>query len=541
MKKEDGYTLLTVMLIILVFTTLGAAILTATIGGAKRTEIREETIVQDSEAIKSIEEGVAVLKNRIQQFPFSPPGPFYQNELDTMISSHLTQHPTLEISDASSGHSLDPETEYTRVYEVSSKGYKQNFSKTIYITAMPGFLKYGAGARDTLSLHGGMYIDGDIYADKQLFISDEAKYKYDGNSKTIVSYFPTVEKNSQLILNGVAASCKSSPASPCFDSALNRSVHWLPKTADQMISDAFSVQAPVLGSDGGYIDVKLLPTVTSKLKEMDSSFTEQQIEILAAGGDLLTIKGQETVGRTLTKNEYQNQLTSDTVLHEENVIGGLEPDKNHLFLKDSYLNTDSVTLNNDKWIVVMGDLILESAAQEEALIQANMIVFGDVMIRGDHQMDSVMYVLGTTNIFNANIKKVNGDGELILMSRGRLDIALLNSFSNPESFNEFPNQLNAFLYTDEDAEIYSVGSYVYVEGGIFSKGSLEFNSFRGDTVQGADDILFSLADPENEGEDYYSKSRLFIRNDQRLFIDKQQALPAVEKLDVIEEPYRKIN
>ncbi|KIL46219.1 type II secretion system protein [Jeotgalibacillus campisalis] len=540
MKKEGGYTLLTVMLIILVFTTLGAAILTATIGGAKRTEIREETIIQDSEAIKAIEEGVAVLKNNIQRFPFSPPGAFYQQELEGIISSLLTHHSSLDISDLSHGYTLDLSTDYTRVYEISSKGYKQNFSKTIYITAMPSFLKYGAGARDTLSLHGGMYIDGDIYANNRLFISDEAKYIYEGNKKTVKSYFPTVEKNTQLILNGVAALCKNSSAFPCFDSNLARSGNWQPRSADEMIVQAFSVQAPVIGSNSDYIDVKLLPTVSSKLKEMDASFTEQHAEMISAGGDILTIKGQETIGRPLTKDEYQSQLSPETMLHEENVIGKLEPSKNHLFLNDSYLNTEEITLQKDKWLVVLGDLILESAAGQEAILQANMIVFGDVVIRGDHQMDSVMYVLGKTTIFNANIKKVDGDGELILMSRGRLDIALLNSFNNPASFNEFTNQLNAFIYTDEDAEIYSVGSYVYVEGGIFSKGSLEFNSFRGDTAKGQGDIVFSLADPANDGDDYYSKSRLFIRNDQRLFMDKQQALPAVEKLDVIEEPYKKI-
>jgi len=521
------------MLIILVFTTLGAALLTATIGGAQRTEIREETIIQDSDAIKAIEEGVAVLKNRIQTFQFSSPGAFYQNELDLIITAILTSNKTISIDDISAAYSIDLSNDYTRVFEIRSEGYNQDFAKTIYVTAMPSFLKYGVGARDTLSLHGGMYIDGDIYANNELRISDEAKYIYNGNLNTVTSYFPTVAENSRLILNGIASSCDSSPATPCFNDNFSPTNHWQPQSIEEVLDSSFSFQAPSIGPDTDYIDVRLLPTVASKVKEMDAGITAQHIETIVAGADPLNTRGYNNA------QDYRTQLTSDTILHEENVIGSLDSSKNHIFLRDSYLNTEDLTLQSDKWLVVMGDFFLESAADSEAVIRSNIIVMGDVVLRGDLKMDSVMYILGDTTIFNANITKIDGQGELILMSRGPLDIALLNSFSNPSSFNEFTNQLNAFIYTDENAEIYSVGSYVYVEGGIFSKGSLEFNSFRGDTTEGPNDINFTLADPTNTDE-YYQKSRLFIRNDQRLFLDKLEALPAVERLDVIEESYRKV-
>ncbi|TFE01010.1 hypothetical protein [Jeotgalibacillus salarius] len=535
MKNEQGYTLLTVMLIILVFTTLGAVLLTVTIGSTQRTELREDTIVEDSDAIRAIEQGTAILKYQVQNNQFPSPGPLYQNELDTIIAALSSEGLNIDITDKSSGYDISLNHDYTRVYEIRSSGYNEDYSKLVYITAMPSFLKYAAGARDELNLHGGMYIDGDVYANQQLNISNEAKYIYEGSYNTVKNDFPTVSERSRLILEGVASSCDHQSVPGCFETNGNnftKSIHWQQRSVEELLSNAFSYQSPTLGEEADYIDVRLLPTVTSKMKVMDTSFEDTHAEAIAAGASPLTVRGFSS------PEEYESILSADTVLHTENVISTLQSDRNHIFLSDAYLNTSSLSVDQDKWVIVMGDLILESAAGEPAQISSNIIVFGNVIMRGELAMDSVLYALGSTTVFNANIQKISGEGELILMSRGPLDIALLNSFSNPTDYTEFPNQLNAFLYTDQDAEIYSVGSYVYIDGGIFSKGTLEFNSFRGDTAEGENDIIFS---PSSDGESAFQKSRLYIRNNQRLFLDKLQALPAVEKLDVIEDSYRRVD
>ncbi|MFB1080517.1 hypothetical protein [Jeotgalibacillus sp. JSM ZJ347] len=537
MKNESGYTLLTVMLIILVFTTLGAVLLTVTIGSTQRTELREDTIVEDSDAIRAIEQGTVILKYQIQNNSFSSPGDIYQSELDQIISSLTSEGLNINVIDRSSEYDIDLNNVYTRVYEISSTGYSEDYAKLVYITAMPSFLKYAAGARDELSLHGGMYIDGDIYANNQLNVSNEAKYIYEGRLNTVKNDFPTVSERSSLVLeeSGIASSCDYTDGFNCFETTggtFTKSPNWQQLQLETLLSGSFSYQSPALGEATEYIDVKLMPTVTSKIQKIDSAFTETEADLIAEGDSIIAIRNYPNTAA------YKNALSDDTVLHEENVITSVSSDKNHVYLSDAFLNTDSLSVDSDKWVVVMGDLILESAAGETADISANIIVFGDVTLRGDLAMDSVVYALGETTVFNANITRPAGSGELILMSGGRLDIALLNSFSNPADFTEFPNQLNAFLYTDENAEIYAVGSYVYIDGGVFSKGSLEFNSYRGDTSEGPDDIIFT-ATPEDSAA--FQKSRLFVRNNQRLFLEKLQALPEVEKLDVIEDTYRKIN
>ena len=65
-KNERGYTLLVVMLMITVFTILGLSILSTSIGGSKRTEIREEQVTSDLEAIRNLNEAVAFIKKTIK-------------------------------------------------------------------------------------------------------------------------------------------------------------------------------------------------------------------------------------------------------------------------------------------------------------------------------------------------------------------------------------------------------------------------------------------------------------------------------------------
>ena len=66
LRNQRGSTLLVVMLMMLVFTVLGLSILSASIGGAKRTEVRETQVEEDLTAIKQLNEAVAYIKSTIE-------------------------------------------------------------------------------------------------------------------------------------------------------------------------------------------------------------------------------------------------------------------------------------------------------------------------------------------------------------------------------------------------------------------------------------------------------------------------------------------
>lgn len=76
MKNEKGVSLITVLLITLIFMTIGLAIISASINGTLRTEIRETDIDVTYQANNIMEEIVADLKLAMQKKdPLNPNQP----------------------------------------------------------------------------------------------------------------------------------------------------------------------------------------------------------------------------------------------------------------------------------------------------------------------------------------------------------------------------------------------------------------------------------------------------------------------------------
>ena len=70
-------------------------------------------------------------------------------------------------------------------------------------------------------------------------------------------------------------------------------------------------------------------------------------------------------------------------------------------------------------MVIDGDAYFENIGEYPMKISGNILVTGNVTMKGDLSFDSTMYVLGNTTINNANINGIDGR-ELILMDRGNI-------------------------------------------------------------------------------------------------------------------------
>ena len=194
-----------------------------------------------------------------------------------------------------------------------------------------------------------------------------------------------------------------------------------------------------------------------------------------------------------------------------------------------YLDPNNLIMpDKSNWLIIDGDAIIESIGTETMNISSNILITGDLTIRGNIAFDSTIYVLGNTTINNVNITGLN-DGELILMTQGQLEIARINKFTKKDEVN----YIKAYLYTNEDAEVYAVGSRLHVEGGIFAHGNLEINAYRGDAEDDGDSIKFT---PKKDDE---TASRLTIKNNKKLFINQSQGLPKIDKLEVVTDLMKK--
>ncbi|MBS4173716.1 hypothetical protein [Bacillus sp. FJAT-49736] len=161
--------------------------------------------------------------------------------------------------------------------------------------------------------------------------------------------------------------------------------------------------------------------------------------------------------------------------------------------------------------------------------------------------DSVVYANGAATISNVNILGANqNQKELILLSKGKLMITRMNEFNNytneqevagdnglpPNSSNIKP--LQAFFYTEQNAELYGVGSLFYINGGIFSAGNiineqdqnnqLIINAIRG-SVKSIDEVRY-----KNEADQQGHFSRFIVNYDKEVLLRKIDALPKVKTL-----------
>ena len=178
---------------------------------------------------------------------------------------------------------------------------------------------------------------------------------------------------------------------------------------------------------------------------------------------------------------------------------------------------DFANKGKNNWIIVNGDLVLsgKTAAQSSSskqdasqgslaqdspdspdgpasrlLLRGNILVTGNVSISGDVDVDATLFTLGRTEIRDAAIRGLRsgprgGKKELVLIGAGSIDLYRVDSFqsveggySSPQS-SSYDQVLDAFFYTDGQAELYGVGSAFWMNGGFFSKGDMTLNADAG--------------------------------------------------------------
>ncbi|KYD30873.1 hypothetical protein B4110_2827 [Parageobacillus toebii] len=201
----------------------------------------------------------------------------------------------------------------------------------------------------------------------------------------------------------------------------------------------------------------------------------------------------------------------------------------------------------DKWLIVNGDLFLGNSVNTPTKVRGNIIVLGNLTISGDIELDSTIYVFGRldspnvpgrTLIYNANIAGWD-DKEVVLLSKGRLEIARINEFENNLSLE--PPNLKGYFYTESNATVYAVGSYINIEGGLFARGDtsstapdfdvsgLVINAYRGAAEKQGGSIIFTPP----SSLDHKEESRFVIRHDPSVFINRGKGLPFVKKLSLV--------
>ncbi|CAH1054216.1 hypothetical protein [Paenibacillus pseudetheri] len=587
-NNERGSALVLVMFVALLLTILGLAVLGATMGGAQRTETRENDVQSLHLAQKGLDEAVAYIQTKLDGRTDIDPD-HMEDEIKGIVDEVTTKIVGVNngVSTGLSGadgtiKSITYEKQDKQKYYVNIEaqatvnGVKRQLRQKIVIDTYPDFLKYAFGSEKVLTLNGAPGLHGNIYAGEQLNISDTAVYTYKGvkdlKEKT---QYPKVE----LLKEPVSpASTEPLPevhvqslesikysGNGIINAAVNKN------NASIILPNILGVnkEQVFINPQKKFVQINVLESFLDKVEEA-TGLTGKKAELEQAikGKQLGNYLSTTTLDRLPDENPpYTEPVLEDDPTEEEKDNYKLEHSKyleqlqiyqNSLLDKDLNKSTiyngnlliDGINYkqlkfsdeaktgnpsNKPKWILVNGDLEVNNFSPDSTKfleIQANILVTGNVTIKGQVKFNATMFVLGETKVEDAVIQGLSSK-ELVLISQGDVLINRIDTFTNPPKKKDEQDSfyMKAFFYTDSDANLYGVGSIFWLNGGFFAKGDLTVNAVLGGVTKPLDPALgFNF---DNQDEDRYHLGHRFqIQYNQDVFTHQQSSLPRVQQVNV---------
>ncbi|MNU56414.1 hypothetical protein D3C71_455110 [compost metagenome] len=577
-QEERGSALVMVLFIVLVLTILGMGVLSATLGGARRTETRESDVQSLHLAQKSIDEAVAALTTGLEQYDDIRPEDLVTtinavlskiNPENKPVSTGLNDNGVasanariLNIEYLGSTGPLNTNYNLLITVEAEVNGVMRKLKQEVTIDTYPDFLKYAMGSESNVIFNGAPYVRGNIYAGDKLMLSNVADYTF--NNKE--GHQPTTGYSMIDPLNGL----NSEITVQSLNSLVYRNGgHEVPY--QELDINNTGLVGQVLGTNVRPQDIKIKDHKKFVQINVNESIVDKVVEAIKGVGNTDELTRQDIrshlpdlVSQLISQyaarfevmetpvdgiepsypldpsdpvkmGEYQKALAEYNAQHALYVKtlddqrskmssmsrsaifkGGLKIDGN-LYSTLTYKPEEK---NSGRWFIVDGDLNIDNSAGTEAMnIRGNIIVTGNVKISGKVNMDSTMFVMGQTVVQDAAISGLGGK-ELVLISRGEILVTRFDSFQNAA-----PQTLDAFFYTDSTAELYGVGSAFWLNGGFFAKGDLTVNAVVGSAVKQTDHIEF---DEHGAGE----LKRFNVTYNPQVFEDQKLSLPRVQKVNI---------
>ncbi|WP_162987431.1 hypothetical protein [Metabacillus litoralis] len=592
MNSEKGQTLITVLMVSLIFTVLGLTIVAASINSNQRTNVRIEDIELTAEANKKLNEGIAEFIRVASKIELKDhelySGTFDSNNFDSIIEKLAEQHINVKDISKSEEYKIQTTKYFTRIFEFSylskndDAAFAKQITRKVFLSPTPSFLKYaiGSGPDGTIDLLGASEIDGDLFSGSLNTKNITTFVDVNGILKEKDTLYPRIYGNIYLknTFNG----------SDSF-----------PTTIDQL-KEVFDEKSnlTITKDTSEFIEVDFENTMAQLFNKLSYGFTDTMFESKADVHSSLesflrkcanrirtpNIDIEPTISGTCSNeidllyfdldkgNDYfdilDNKIKSSSKIPRTyvyaNAIGNSqleEPSTSNY--RPLYIKEGSLNMHEDSWLIVHGDLFI--IPQNRTIeLDGNIIVTGNLYIEGNDdewnkseddniEVNSTIYVLGETEITNTNIKGLN-DKQLVLISKGDLQINRINEFKNlPEELIEVEKLddlketkglgiLDAYFYTQKRAELYGVGSLFLIKGGLFAKEHLTVNAIRQNEINKESDkdnkidlnqSIDSVAYQRRSDQ----KSRFQVLQDLTVLTDQIDSLPKTNSYQIyLNEP-----
>ncbi|MGD6968983.1 hypothetical protein ACQCVP_21420 [Rossellomorea vietnamensis] len=519
-NNQRGNTLITVMITSLVVITIGMAVLTASIGGAKRTEVRETDIDITYDGLRLVDEMTADLSTRLVQNNFKIEG-LSPTDLSSKLTSYFSSQadsaqfndsiscvnvvdvtganpkyliPGTENQCLGSGlanldtFNIDTSLQLTRVLDFvvtvnTPDGQQGEVNRTVrkrvILSPLPGFLKYAAGAGNQTVLNGSPNIAGNVYG-KEIVIDKNAHYQLTSGDQEEIE----------------------TPFSSIFgDIYINSSKSDYKDVMDYLTADKFyHQQLPQLKNDSQFVSVDFDKTFLERINEIrqDQGFAKtpaiqnlsQQLE--------QSIKGQYT----FSESGLPDVLTSPLNEAGSGLDALLGQDLNN---EVNTLGYKLIDTSLSSTVAVPGDLIISSISSA-LTFSGKIIADGDIYIIGNKTI-TLNDIIATGDIHLINLDgDINVEGNIL--SAGEVNIQTNNGFS----FNN-DTETPGYMLAGKSLTIESLDSQSTIIGNLVAGENLLIQGNSNETDRPEDDVVLFDSVIYSGGEAFISNLNILGSED----------------------------
>ncbi|WP_214882993.1 MULTISPECIES: hypothetical protein [unclassified Exiguobacterium] len=488
-KREDGYVLVLVLVTMAALAVLSLAAMQVNLSTNKLTVIRTE----DTQLNEDAKSALRLIADEVRtQFPLHGEAEVpihmesetaFNNKIQSLI---INDEPfTALTTDSEVRYSIELKKDatdttiqtapFTMILQVNVTASRQvnpeqpvlavEYTQDLYLTALPSFLYYVLGSDQQLNVNGMPTVQGNIYSGGPLSFMRKANFQLDGVPKQIDNV-----DTSRLHLDGRIDLLQLNDCLSCQqENYFTAGTEQAGEKADFGVSPSrfspFQYDYSIIEFLNRRLDTPLTFTNNVNSKIFDEGLIASTNRVFELER-VLSEDGSSIIERPTSylRADAYNALTDPTILTLPTTISD----------RAMYV-TESITESNAP-LLFDGDVVIESL--NKLTIARPLIVRGNLTIKGNVSFSSTVYTLGDTFIDRANILPIDAEkgNSLILLSKGKI---LLNRINE---FDDTPTTLQAFMYSDsnEPTYVYAVGSILEVNGGLYSKGPLEVNVFRGE-------------------------------------------------------------
>ncbi len=479
-RSEKGYTLLFVLVTLSVLSVLALATIGISLQSSRLTEIRESDIAINQDANNKLKEAIAELDSLTQEVDsvslfnlISNPMKFQQKlgrNIKVIEQFQQNTVPTNQVLLLWNKQENSDVIKTLDLYIVSTiqKGdqpiLRKTYSQRIYLSAIPNFLYYVLGSSAQVTLQGAPHISGNIYSKDPLKVTATPDFRYKEEiDETTIKGSPMYQNISAhpYIQGKIKIASSTSKLLDCRDFLECQN-----PTPSSVFRPSGNTQLMTMRDQ--FIDFDYLFAL--------NDFLSLNSSIQFIDGDLKSVQTQ------LSEGLKQNNLIAYPV---ESFLDDFS--QKRLIKPQSGTNTVTIATNilsnssNNVPLIIDGNLNISSTGTSEnpLIVSRPLIVNGDLLVQGNVEFSSTIFSVGDSILQDATIQKpTNSSNSLVLLSKGSVLINRVNSFK-PKNSSSI--DLEAFIYSDstEVTKVFGVGSTLSLKGGIFTKGNLELNAYRG--------------------------------------------------------------